>query len=159
MDQIHQEKIKMKPKYYFILGSIMTGIGLISAVILTILSTSLLVFLIRAKGPGASFRLNLMLDNFPVWILVTAVVGLLMGFWLLKKYDFSYKFSYKKVIGIFLVVLIISMLLIDALGLTKLFMQRGPMRGSMNRYLEGESSEMRTGRGQFENMQKINKGI
>lgn len=136
MNKIHQNKIKMKPKYYFIIGSIITFVGLLSVVIVTMLSTSMILFLFKAKGPGAGFRFQMMLENFPIWLIVLAVVSMLVGIWIFKKYDFSYKMDFRIASVLFVILIILSGWIINMLGFTELFMKRGPMRESMQKYLE-----------------------
>jgi hypothetical protein len=136
MNKIHQNKIKMKPKYYFVLASIMTFIWLLSAVIVTTLSVSMIMFLLKAKGPGAGFRFQMMLDNFPIWLIVIAIISLAAGIWVFKKYNFTYKFNFKFLAIIFVLLIVLSSWLINVLGFTELFIKRGPMRQSMQKYLE-----------------------
>lgn len=96
MGKIKKEQVKMKPKLYFVGGSIMVGVGLTALV----LSSSLIV-------DGISFRLSSLhareMANFGWWgwkmvmrvvpwnlvLLASILVGL--GVKLIKRYEFSYK--------------------------------------------------------------------
>lgn len=98
MDQIHEEKIKMRPKAYFILGSVLTFVGLVSSVVVSVFLVGLIRFSLRAHGPMASYRLDQILSSFPWWAPVFAIAGLVMGIWLLRRYDFSFKVNFKVVI-------------------------------------------------------------
>lgn len=141
MNKIHQNKIKMKPRYYFVLASIMTFIGLLSAVIVTTLSMSMIMFLLKAKGPGAGFRFQMMLDNFPIWLIIVAGISFFAGIWTFKKYNFTYKFNFKFLAIIFVLLIVLSSWLINILGFTELFIKRGPMRQSIQKYLQIDSTE------------------
>ena len=83
MEQIHLGKAKMKPKMYFIIGSILTFIGLISSVIVSTFLVGLTRFSLRAHGPMGQYRFDQIISNFPWWTLVFAVfgLGLLIKIW------------------------------------------------------------------------------
>ena len=51
MGQIHQGKIRMRPKLYFIIGSIFTFIGLVLSILTTIFLISFIRFSFLARGP------------------------------------------------------------------------------------------------------------
>lgn len=136
MDKIHQEEIKMKPKIYFIIAATISFIGLLSAIVITILSVSMIMFLLKAKGPGADFRFNLMLENFPVWLIVLSIFSLITGILLFKKYNFSFKFDIRITLLVFIFAVIVASWLINSFGFNEIFMKRGPLRDSMQKYLE-----------------------
>jgi hypothetical protein len=139
MNKIHQNKIKMKPKYYFVIGSFITFVGLLSAVVVTMLSTSMIIFLFKAKGPGAGFRFQMMLENFPVWLIILSATSLAFGIWIFKKYNFTYKLDFRISTVLFVLIIILSSLVINSLGFNDLFMKRGPMKGTMQKYLNSDS--------------------
>jgi hypothetical protein len=136
MDQIHEEKIKMRPRVYFIAGSILTFIGLVSSVVVSVFLVGLIRFSLRTHGPMASYRLDQILSSFPWWVPVLAIVGLVAGIWLLRKYDFSFKVNFKVVIVGFVLAVIISGWVIDSIGLNDVLIRRGPMQGMMRQYLD-----------------------
>lgn len=134
MSQVRQGKIKMKPKIYFIIGSILTFLGSITAFIVSIFLVSLLRFSLRTNwGPGAQYKLDQMLSNFPWWIIIFTVISLTVGIWLIRKYDFSYKIKPWVIALGFLLVIIVTGWTIDVLGLNDSLMRHGKMRGMMNR--------------------------
>jgi hypothetical protein len=77
----------------------------------------------------------MMLDNFPWWLIIVAVLGLFLGFCFMKKYEFSYKLDYKKTILIFILTILLAGWTIDVLGLNNILMKRGPMKGMMKKYM------------------------
>jgi len=128
MEQIHLGKAKMKPKMYFIIGSILTFIGLISSVIVSTFLVGLTRFSLRAHGPMGQYRFDQIISNFPWWTLVFAVFGLVIGIWLIRQYDFSYKKEPWIIILGFILIILIAGWTIDNL------LQRGPMKRIMQNY-------------------------
>jgi uncharacterized BrkB/YihY/UPF0761 family membrane protein len=134
MNQIHKEKIKIKPKIYFVIGSIFTFTGLVASVVISVFLIGLIRFSLRSHGPMANYRLDQILSNFPWWAVVFSILGLIIGIWLLRKYDFSFKVNFKLVIVGFVFAVIIGGWLVDSLGLNDLLIRRGPMQGIMRQY-------------------------
>ena len=136
MDQIHEEKIKMRPKAYFILGSVLTFVGLVSSVVVSVFLVGLIRFSLRAHGPMASYRLDQILSSFPWWAPVLAIVGLIAGIRLLRRFDFSFKVNFKVVIIGFILAVIVGGWIIDSVGLSDALIRRGPMQGMMRQYIQ-----------------------
>jgi uncharacterized membrane protein len=136
MDQIHEGKIKMKPKIYFIIGSILTFIGLTFSIIISIFLVGLTRFSIRAHGPMSQYRLDQILSNFPWWIIILAIISLIIGIWLIRQYDFSYKKETWMIVLGFILSIIIAGWAIDMIGLNNTLLQRGPMKGMMRNYIQ-----------------------
>lgn len=134
MSRIDREKITMKPKWYFIAGSLAMVIGIIGSVIISVFLVSLTSFSLRTHGPMGEIRYQQLLSNFPWWAPVIAIAGLGIGIWLLNKYDFSYKRNFVYTIFAFIVVIILSGWLIDYLGIDKVWVRTGPMRRFYERY-------------------------
>lgn len=134
MDKIHQGQIKMRPKYYFIIGYILTILGVVFSFITSIFFIGLTRFMIRSHGPMAGYRLEQLLSSFSWWIPLLAILGLVFGILILRKYDFSYKINFK----LFVIGLIASMLIagfiIDMTGLNEFWARRGGGRGAKQFY-------------------------
>lgn len=140
MNQIHQGKVKMKPKIYFIIGSILTFLGSISAFVVSMFLVSLIRFSLRTHwGRGAQYKLNQMLSNFPWWIIIFTIISLAIGIWLIRKYDFSYKIKSWIIILGFILIIIISGFAIDLIGLNNKLLHRGPTKGIMNKYFQNNN--------------------
>lgn len=139
MNQIHHGKVKMKPKIYFILGSVLTFLGLVSSVIISTFLVGLIRFSYRTHGPMGQYRFDQMLSNFPWWTTIFAVISLVVGIWLIQKYDFSYKKEPWVIILGFILAIIIAGGVIDTIGINDRLRQHGPMKGMMNRYLQDDS--------------------
>jgi hypothetical protein len=142
MEKIKENKISMKPKGYFVLGSIFTFIGLIASIVISIFLISLVSFMLKEHGPMGEYRLSLMLDNFPWWVAILAIAGLASGIWLLFQYDFSYKTNYLYIIIGFIAAMIIAGWAIDISGIDNLWLNQGPMRGVMRQYMRDNDAKI-----------------
>ena len=137
MNQIHLGKAKMKPRIYFIIGSILTLIGLISSVFVSIFLIGLTRFSLRAHwGRGAQYKLDQMLSDFPWWTVLLAILGLIIGIWLIRQYDFSYKKNPWIIITVFILAIIVAGFVIDITGLNDTMFRYGPMKGMMKNYFK-----------------------
>lgn len=142
MSQIHQGKIKMKPKIYFIIGSILTFLGAVSAFIVSIFLTSLIRFSLRTHlSQGAQYKLDQMLSNFPWWIVIFTIISLSIGIWLVRKYDFSYKIKPWAMVLSFILIIVIAGFTIDMMGLNDTLRHRGPMKGMMSKYFQNNTPQ------------------
>jgi hypothetical protein len=127
MEKIIANKVIMKPRWYFVMGSFFLSIGVILLTILLVFLTNLIFFWIRKQCPGTG-KLYFMLSNFPLWIPIMAVIGFISGIVLLKKYDFSYKKNFKFIVFCFISLIVITAFFIDQLGLNDVWSKRGPMK-------------------------------
>jgi len=134
MNQIEQGKIKMKPRIYFIIGSILTFIGLVSSLIVSTFLFGLIRFSLRIHGPMGEYKLDQIMSNFPWLTIVFAIVGLVLGVELIRQYDFSYKIKTWSIVVSFVLAVMIAGWMIDVVGVNDTLLQRGPMRGMMSNY-------------------------
>lgn len=128
MKKVISGKISMKPRWYFVVGSILSTIGLAALIILSIFLVNVVTFLLRSNGPMKYWKFEMMVLNFPIWIPILALLGIVLGILLLKRYDFSYKNNFSIIIIGFIVAIIISGILIDLSGLDNVWSKRGVMR-------------------------------
>lgn len=135
MGQIHEGKIKMRPKIYFVIGSILTFFGLVASIITSIFAIGLIKFFLRSNGV-LSHKLDRIFSIFPWWIFILAILGLVIGILLIRKYDFSYKIDFKKAIILTILAIIISGWLVDTLGFNDLLVRKGLMRGVIRNTLQ-----------------------
>ena len=134
MSKIKTEQIKMKPKWYFLFGSLFIFLALISLIIVSIFLISLITFSLKSHGPMGAIRYQQIISNFPWWAPIIVIIGLVTGIFLLKKYDFSYKKNFLFIIVIFISAVLFSGVLIDILGFDSLWIKRGPMRKFYQQY-------------------------
>lgn len=142
MKQITLGKIKMKPKMYFIFGSILTFIGLVSTIIVSALMVGLIRFSLRNHGGWrAQYKLEQMINEFPWWIIVIAIIGLMVGIWLIKKYDFTYKIkSWILILG-FIFAIVFAGLIMDKIGVNYYLMRGNPMKRMMKIHVDQDIPE------------------
>lgn len=134
MRQIRSKRVVMRPHWYFVLGALAMMVGLIALCIALIFAMSITFFLLRTHGPMGPIRLQAMLDSFPLWLPLLAIVGMFIGIHLLRKYDFSYKHNFRLLALGFVSAIIVSALIIDYSGYTSLWLRRGPGAGLGGRY-------------------------
>ncbi len=150
MEKIRSGKVSMKPRWYFIVGSICTVLGILGMSIGAIFLTNISMFLLRQHGPMREWKLQLMLSSFPLWIPILASVGMVIGVLLLKRYDFSYKKNFRNVILSFISLVILAAFLIDILGLNDTWFRQGPMRG-FYQSIEMSQSQAQPRKGKMQN--------
>jgi hypothetical protein len=147
MAKVKSNEISMKPKWYFVLGSALMIIGLVASSIGAVFLTNLTLFLLRQHGPNGQYRLQQLLNSFPLWIPVLAVFGIAFGIWIIRKYDFSYKKNFWLIILGFILSVVLSAFVIDLLGLNDIWSRQGPMKRFYQR-VEGQNSTFQRGAGQ-----------
>lgn len=128
MAKIKSGSIRMKPRWYFILGSVLMTIGVLSLSVVAIFLLNLSFFLLRQHGPMGEWRIQMMINSFPWWIPLLAVVGILLGVLLLKKYDFSYKKNFTVIAIVFVTALIMAAFIVDASGINETWSRQARMR-------------------------------
>ena len=141
MSKIKTEQIKMKPKWYFWLGSFAMFIALIGLIITLIFLVSLITFSLRSHGPMGAVRYQQIISSFPWWSPIIVVVGLITGITLLKKYDFSYKKNFVFIIITFVSAVLLAGILVDILGFDNLWIKRGLMRRFYQQYNGANNQE------------------
>ena len=156
MTKITTGVINMKPRWFFVLGSILMMFGLIASSIGAIFLMNLLFFSLHQHGPMGEWRLQLMLESFPWWILLLALGGIISGIYLLKKYDFSYKKNFSLITSVFIIAVISAAFLINLTGINDLWSRQGPMRGFYQKYQPSTRQDLLTPtyRGKMQNKSK-----
>jgi len=134
MSKIESGQVKMRPKWMFVAGTIALVVGVIGAYILSAFLVSIMSFSLRTHGPMGEVRYQQLLDSFPLWAVVLAIAGLVLGVVLLKKFDFSYKKNFIFIILTFVMAVLISGWLADYLGLDRLWSKQGQMRRLYQQY-------------------------
>jgi len=151
MDRIHHDKIKMHSKAYFVIGSVLTFLGLASSMVVSIFLVGLIQFSLRTHGPMGEYRLNQIISSFPWWLAVIAILGLALGVWLLRRYDFSYKINFKAVVIIFVMAIIAAGWIIDMTRLSDILIRQRPGREIMKRYFQENNIQPGQERGEGKN--------
>lgn len=134
MTSVREGRVKMRPKWQYVLGSLAMIGALTGLTTLSVFLVSVVSFSLRTHGPMGAIRLERLLSTFPWAALVVAAVGVGLGIWLMKKYDFSYKKNFLLITLSFVFAVLLSGWLINYFGLDTLWMKRGPMREFYQRY-------------------------
>ena len=128
MSKLNSGRIVMRPKWYFVIGSVLSIVGLVGLSVGSVFLINIILFLSRKHGPMGQWRIETMINIFPWWIPLLAIIGIAVGIWMLKKYDFSYKKNFLLIIIGFIFSIIIAGFVIDNLGLNEIWSRRGMMR-------------------------------
>ena len=127
--KIKKDEIKMKPKYYFALGSLSITLGMIISFIFSAFFINLISHRIRILkmaeflpmgGPGRMMFLR----HFPWHFLFISTALLTVGAWLLKRYDISYKKSFLVILVGIIVSIVFAGLLVDKVGINMHFKKK-----------------------------------
>lgn len=145
MSRVASGKIAMKPKWYFVVGSVFMLFGTMATTVAAVFLINLTIFLIRKQGPGYG-KLAIMFQGFPFWIPILAILGIGIGIVLLRKYDFSYKKNFYVTIIGFIASVIIAGFVIDRLGLNNVWSRGGLMKGFYQR-IENQDTVLPNGPG------------
>jgi hypothetical protein len=113
MSLVTENKITMKPRWYFVAGSVLGVLGLVGTGLVTVFLLNLCFFLLRTHGPNGQYRLAQILDSMPLWIPVLSIVSLSLGIHLLKMYDFSYKKNFYSIVLAILASILFTAFLLD----------------------------------------------
>jgi len=146
MAKVKSKEISMKPRWFFVVGSLLMMAGLVGLSIGAVFLTNITLFLLRQHGPMGQWRLQVMLDNFPLWVPVLAVAGIVLGIVLLRKYDFSYKKNFWIIISGFIISIILAGFVMDYLGLNDVWSRQGPMK-RFYQEIEGKNTTIPRGEG------------
>lgn len=132
MGQIHEGRVKMKPKMYFAVGAFLAFVGLVFSFITSVFLFSLIQFSVRSHGPMKEIRFEQLMNSFSWWLPFFAVISLFAGIILLKKYDFSYKKKYVVIIFYFIFSALIASYFVDRMGLQDFLSRKKHTRGEMH---------------------------
>jgi hypothetical protein len=130
MDRIHTEHIKMRPRWYFVLGSLATFVGLVMSILASVFLLSFIKLSLRGGGRLAEYKMDELLSHFSWWGPVIAIASLLMGIWLLRQYEFSYKKNFALIVIGFVLAIVAASFILDMSGLSEVMLQRGPFRSA-----------------------------
>ncbi len=121
----------MRPRLYFVLGSILAIAGLMISFSASIFFVSIIRFVLRNQE---GYRIEQLLFDFPWWAPILAILGLLAGILLIRKYDFSYKTKFWVLSAGLVAATLTAGWAADASGIDKVWIDRGPMQGIMKQY-------------------------
>lgn len=128
MGRIHTEHIKMRPRWYFVLGSLATFVGLVMSILASVFLLSFIKLSLRGSGKMAEYKMDELLSHFSWWGPIIALASLLLGIWLLRQYEFSYKKNFGLITTGFVLAIAVASFILDMSGLNEVMLQHGPFR-------------------------------
>ena len=116
MRKIHKGQVRMRPRVYFVAGSVLVGVGLALLMLVSALVTQALYVrlsvLARMEVENLGWRWCVMwLRFFPWEMLIVAMLMILAGGYLLRKYELVYK----KGLGLGLMVMVLLVMVLTML--------------------------------------------
>jgi hypothetical protein len=141
MQEIQRRGLKMRPRLYFVGGSVLLGLGLAGAIIVSTFFLNLFVFHLRVRGPLAYLQLGPpgvlpFVATFPWAILFLSVVSIAGGLTLLKRYEFSYKMNFAVLAIVLIVVAAVLGFLLDRVGFNERVAPHPPLRRFYRNYFD-----------------------
>lgn len=124
MSLIESNEVKMRPKIFFVFGSIMLGAGLALALLFSTFFINLTVFRLRVHPPTDYLKFGKagfkpFLTVLPKYPLFFAVLFIILGLILIKKYDFSYKKSFVGLVAGLITFILVFGLLLERVGINE----------------------------------------
>lgn len=145
MEKIHGERISMRPRVYYVLGSTMVFVSVVLSLISSIFLVSLTNFALKTHGPMGQYRLEQLLSSFPWWAPILTIVGLVTGIRMMKRYDFSYKTNFPLLILGLVMAVLVAGWYVDYIQLDEVWFRQGPMKGIMHQYTQGSRGQQYRG--------------
>lgn len=130
--EINSGSIKMRPKWLFVVGSLITGFGVVLTTSLALLAIQLIRFRLTHPGPGAAIKINTIISSLPWYVPVIAVTAIIGGYLALKQYDFSYRKNASFIMILVVVGLVFGSFVLDKVGADQILMKRGYFRRIYN---------------------------
>ncbi|MBU0708943.1 hypothetical protein KJ596_04330 [Patescibacteria group bacterium] len=142
MDEIQEKGVVMRPRWYFIGGSILLVVGLTFSFVIAVFLVNIISLRLRIDVPFEFLRfgrsgLGPFLLMLPWPFLLVAVIAILTGLYLLKKYDFSYKHNFLIIAVITIISVFFSGVILDWIGTNQLLADFRPVRGFYREVLPG----------------------
>jgi len=140
---IKKQHVHMRPKAYFVMGSILLGAGLVASLLVAIFFVSVIIFRLRVNTPFAYLSnhggLAPFLENIPWAPLIIALVGVAGGILIMKKFDFSYRHAFLGIVGGVILSIGIIGLIFDTVGLPEEAEKVEPLQPFLHMQYEDDS--------------------
>lgn len=116
----------MRPRLFFILGSLVTFTGLVMTILASIFTLSFIELSLGGGGKTAEHNMDVLLSHFSWWGPSIALASLILGIWLLRQYEFSYKKNFVFVAVGFVLAILAASFVLDKTGLNEVMLQYSP---------------------------------
>lgn len=118
---IKQRHVHMRPRAYFVIGSVLLGAGLVASLLVAVFFVSVIIFRLRTNAPFMYLQnhggLSPFLGNIPWVPFIIALVGISGGILIMKKFDFSYRHAFLGIAGGVILSIGVVGLIVDTVGL------------------------------------------
>lgn len=124
MNEIDQKDLKIKPKFYFVIGSLVLTMSATVFFVLSVLLTDALIYRVKTYRhyeyllfgqPG----LRAFFAAFPWGLLILAVAGTLIGIYLVRRYESTYRFQLTSLALFASISILASGLILEQIDATK----------------------------------------
>lgn len=143
-NKIHSGELQMKPKVYFVLGSFLSSLGVIVFSVLGTFFVNMIIHRLRIgrvvpmiREVPFNAKFMFLLRVFPWEYLLLSIGFVILGLYLLRKFDISYKKSYT-----FLVILFLVTVTLTAVGMDKMGFNERAKRVKHFKKVYGQHEEM-----------------
>lgn len=124
MAKIHEGGARMRPRTYFVVGAVLLGVGLAGAVVAALFFLSVVFFHLRSIGPlgylwFGQLGWRAFLETVPWLAIFLAILGLTVGIFLLRGFEFSYHWNFLAVAVAFVGLATTLSFLLDLVGVNE----------------------------------------
>ncbi len=143
-EQIKSNKLKMKPRGYFVAGSLILGIGLAGVITIALFFIGVLVFRFRVHAPFEYLRfgsggLTPFFHNLPWAPFLISIVGIVAGLYMIKRFNIGYRHVFIGVAIGFVLTLTIFGLILDVAGLPEKIQDVEPFESFFQKEFYGDT--------------------
>ncbi|MDP3964262.1 MAG: hypothetical protein Q8Q20_01200 [bacterium] len=131
--EINSKKISMRPRAYFVAGSVALGVGLAAAAAVTAFFIGVVVFHFRVHTPltfldAGQRGFGAFIQQIPWLSLVVAVVGISGGLYLMRRFHVAYHYAFWGIAVGFITTVAVSGIIIDATGVPGKAREASPLK-------------------------------
>ncbi|TXH00215.1 MAG: hypothetical protein E6P95_04030 [Candidatus Moraniibacteriota bacterium] len=130
INQINTKNVKIKPRWIFVLGTILAALGVVVSIASAAVGLYLFQFALLHPGRGADRKLDYALSTLPWYVLPLSLLSINVGWHLLKKFDFSYQKNRLVVTVLFVLGIALGVAMIPLTNLDDLLYTRGYFRSA-----------------------------
>ena len=133
--KIEKGDLKMKPKAYFVIGTFLASFGIIVFGSLSTFFANVMIHRIRVgkmlpaiKDLPLGFKFRMFAQMFPWEMLLFATLSLILGLFLIRKFDVAYKKSFTYLVSLLILIVVITAATLDKVGFNERFKQKPHFR-------------------------------
>ena len=120
--KIEKGDLKMKPKAYFVIGTFLASFGIIVFGSLSTFFANVMIHRIRVGKMLPAIK------DLPWEMLLFATLSLILGLFLIRKFDVAYKKSFTYLVTLLILIVVITAATLDKVGFNERFKQKPHFR-------------------------------